>query len=240
MSMIRTFLFFILLISFKASAQVRVSPHSRLFFQPKSFGFISELPPAPPEVVGSSFYSETYATTDFFLRDNTRVDRVQSRWNISDQNFEIMHEGKVKMLPGTAVMSFQWISEQGQTEVFVKNTYYSPEGIPVKGFFRILTEEKSFNLVERPWIEKLSANYNRALDVGTKDHQLVRKSTLYILKDNLALEVKGSRKRFAESFKKSFRVDVRTMLKEFDISLKKTEDLVKLVSKLEETSVGTN
>jgi hypothetical protein len=219
-------------------AQVKVSPHSKLMFPGTRTGFISELPPAPPATVGSVFYSDEWQTADLFLKGDTKLENIQLKLDLSRQSFEVLHEGKVKLLPGDRVLSFHWINSKGEQEAFIRADHITAEGLKVSGFLKLHTDTEPFKLVEYFTTETLSSNYNAALDVGSKNNQIIRKSQLFIVKDKLMLEVKGTRKKFIVDFKNTFQTDVSGIIKEFGIDIRDDEELIVLLNQLNYSNPG--
>lgn len=217
---------------------MNVSPHSKLMFQRVSLGFVSELPPPPPGVVGTAFYDDDWLTADIFLKGETKLENVKVRLDLSSQNFEILHEGSIKILPGNSVLSFHWITGKGVQEAFVRGDYITAEGLKLAGFMKLLSDTEPFKLLEFFTVEKLSANYNPQLDVGTKDHQIVKKSRTFIAKDQLVLEVKGGKKKFITDFKEIFQTDVSGIVKEFDIDTRDEQELLVLLKQLNYSNPG--
>jgi hypothetical protein len=221
-----------------ANAQVKVSPHSKMMFQKSSFGFISQLPPAPPRTLGSSYYADDWYTTDLFLKGETKLEGVKVKLDLISHNLEILHEGAVKVLPGNLVLSFQWITSTGNQEAFVRANYVTTEGLKLVGFLRLITDTEPFKLVEYHSTETLSANYNAALDVGSKDHQILRKTRSIIVKENLLLELKGGKKKCVSDFKEIFQTDVSEIIKEFNIDIRDEEGVILLLKQLNYSNPG--
>lgn len=219
-------------------AQVTVSPHSKLMFQRVSLGFVSELPPPPPGIVGTAYYDDDWLTADIFLKGEVRLENVKVKLDLSSQNFEILHEGAIKILPGDRVLSFQWITAKGVQEAFIRGDYITAEGLKLSGFMKLLSDTEPFKMLEFFTVEKLSANYNPQLDVGTKDHQIVKKSRTFIAKDKLVLEVKGGKKKFISDFKDIFQTDVSGIVKEFDIDTRDDQELLVLLKQLNYSNPG--
>jgi hypothetical protein len=227
-----------LFLSATSVAQVKVSPHSKLMFQKTAFGFISELPRAAPETLGSSYYSEDWLIADLFLKGETLLEGAKVKLDLSSQNFDIFYEGEVKLLPGDKVLSFHWITKEGAQEGFVRGTYTTIEGLKLTGFLKLLSDTEPFKLVEFYATETISANYNPQLDVGNKDHQIVKKTRTFIAKDKLLLEVKGGKKKFINDFKDAFQTDVSGIIKELDIDIRDEDGLIALLKQLNYTNPG--
>lgn len=231
-------LLFLVLCSTVTFSQVKVSPHSKLMFSSQSLGFVSELPRAAPKTVGTSYYEEGWLMADLFLRGETKLEGVKVKLDLSTHNFEILHDGDVKMLPGDKVLSFQWVTSEGIPEAFIRGSFITADGFKVLGFLKLISDTEPFRLLEFFTTETISANYNPQLDVGSKDNQIVKKSRTFVAKDKLLLEVKGSKKKFINDFKQTFQTDVSQIIKEFDIDTRKDEELVVLLKQLNYSSPG--
>lgn len=234
----RSALLLMLLGSTTAFGQVKVSPHSRLMFSRSPLGFVSELPPAAPKTIGESYYDENWLTADLFLKGETKLEGLKVKLDLATHNFEILHEGNVKLLPGDKVLSFQWVNATGIPEVFVRGSYVTADGLKVNGFLKLLSDTEPFKLLEYHTIETVSANYNVQLDVGNKDHQLVKRSRTFVAKDKLIFEVKGGKKKFINDFKETFQTDVSHIIKEFDIDTRNEDELLVLLKQLNYTNPG--
>lgn len=219
-------------------AQVKVSPHSKLMFSSNSLGFVSELPRAAPKTVGTAYYEEGWLLADLFLKGETKLEGLRVKLDLSTHNFEILHGDEIKLLPGDKVLSFQWVTSEGTPEVFVRGNYITGEGLKVNGFLKMISDTEPYKLLEFFTTETISANYNPQLDVGSKDHQVVRKARTFIAKDKLLLEVKGGKKKFIQDFKQTFQTDVSQIVKEFDIDTRDDEELIVLLKQLNYSSPG--
>jgi hypothetical protein len=103
--------------------------------------------------------------------------------------------------------------------------------LKINGFLEVL-EEGSFSLLMQTKVELVQANYNVALDVGSKDHQVVKTKVYYIANDADALQVIANRKKMNHAFKEAFQFEISKQLDELDTNLKKENDLVSLVRNL--------
>lgn len=227
-----------ILLSSVSYAQVNVSPHSRMMFQKSAFGFVSELPPAPPKTIGSTYYEEDWLLADLFLKGETKLEGVRVKLDLSSQSFEILHDGAIKVLPGDQVLSFQWRNTNGEQEAFVRGNYVTAEGLPINGFFKLVSDSEPYKLLELYTTEKLSSNYNQQLDVGRKDHQIVKKVRTFIAREKLLLEVKGGKKKLISEFKETFQTDVTAIIKEFDIDTHDEQELLVLIKQLNYSNPG--
>jgi hypothetical protein len=209
--------------------QTQVSPHSRLYFHKIPTGFVSELPMAPPGTVGSYYMDEAWRRTVLYMADNGKLEDVDTRLNLQNNSFEIRHEQSVKVLMGTKVVSFEWTAADGQTEAFINARHYLLDGVPMTGFFKVL-EDGNYQLLRLMKTEVLPANYNVALDVGSKDNQITKVTRYYVSKDHKLIEVTSGKKKFNRAFKETFDEDISTLTDE--LNPKKQDDLSVLVSRL--------
>ncbi|HEY0742950.1 MAG TPA: hypothetical protein VGD40_15885 [Chryseosolibacter sp.] len=221
-----------------AFAQVKVSPHSKLMFSTNSLGFVSELPRAAPGTVGTTYYEERWLVADLFLKGETKLEGVKVKLDLSTHNFELLHGDVVKLLPGDKVLSFQWVTSEGNQEAFVRGNYITSEGLKVNGFLKLISDTEPYQLLQFFTTETISANYNPQLDVGNKDHQIVKKSRTFVAKDKLLVEVRGNKKKFLHDFKETFQTDVSQIVREFDIDPRDEEELIVLLKQLNYSKPG--
>jgi hypothetical protein len=209
--------------------QSPVNPHSRVFLNKAPMTFVSELPVAPPGTVGSYYLEESWKRTVLYLTDQGKLEDVETRLNLQNNSFEILYEQSVKVLSGAKVMSFEWTSADGKTEVFVSARTYKLDGVPMKGFLKLM-EDGTYQLLMQVKTEVVPANYNVALDVGSKDNQITKVTRYYVSKNNTLVEVTSGKKKFTRAFKETFDEDISTLTSE--LNPKKTDDLSVLVSRL--------
>lgn len=223
---------FLLFIPIAVLAQTKVSPHSKPVFQKVPNGFISELPVAPPQTVGSYFYSESWQTaTLYLLGNNAKLEDVPVRLNLKDNYFEIQHNQSVKVLQGSKVQSFEWTLTDGSTETFVNAQQYRLQGTPSTGFFKIL-KDGTYQLIELTTTEILQANYNVALDVGNKDHLITKHAKLFLAKEHQLLEVNTNKKKLIKEFEEVFQKDISVYVDQYRINPKQLQDVYLLVTHL--------
>lgn len=106
----------------------------------------------------------------------------------------------------------------GGTSLFVNAREFRGEADALTGFLEVVAPG-SLTLLEYPYIHVKRANYNAALNVGTKDDELVKAKSWYVVQNKKAskfspgkkavLELMADRKEQIEAFLKTEKLDLK-------------------------------
>lgn len=106
----------------------------------------------------------------------------------------------------------------GGTSLFVNAREFRGEADALTGFLEVVAPG-SLTLLEYPYIHVKRANYNAALNVGTKDDELVKAKSWYVVQNkkaskfspgkNAVLELMADRKEQIEAFLKTEKLDLK-------------------------------
>lgn len=193
--------------------------------------FKSEIPIAEPSVKGSTYLDEEWHNAQIVLNDGYAIEDQPVRIEIEHANVEIKFNGEVKYLDLKRVDFLKYDGNQGgDRQVIRKADGYVFDDKPLKGIVVVYTGAR-YTAIKHFYIEFLQANYNVAMDVGSKDHRKVKKEKLYITQSNQLILVKGTAKKFASRLGAD-EEKARLIIKEHKLNLSKEKDLCKLVDLL--------
>lgn len=159
--------------------------------------FKTEIPLGEPATTGSNYLSEKWETGAIVLRDGRAAGDYPVRVQIENGIVEIMLEDKPYTL-NISNISHILIQDQamnlpGKLSSARKFTF---EDKSLKGVvLEHDIEGSSAKLLNNYFIEFLPSNYNVALDVGSKENRKVTKHKLFVKKDGVLKEIKGSNKK---------------------------------------------
>jgi hypothetical protein len=153
------------------------------------FGYLTQIPPKPANVVGSVYLNEDWKESTLNLKKSalgvSQLASINMKLDLKTNTLELQTDKDIKVLGGANVESFAWRNDMRPTEEkFINCDKFSLEGTKLLGFGRIIAEGNKLTLLEHYYLEFVKADYNLALDVGNKDHKFLRRSKLYFLKDN--------------------------------------------------------
>ena len=195
------------------------------------FGYLSQVPPKAPGLVGSIYLNEDWKKATLNLRKTTlnigKLVDIELKLDLKTNTFELQTDKDVKVLGGSNVESFTWLNDPKSTEVkYINCDKFSFGGTKLEGFGRVVAEGRKLSLIEHHYLEFIKADYNVALDVGSKDHKLVKRAKLYFLKDNQLIPAS---KRSVQAVMADQEQQVSRYTKEQKLSVKEEQDLATLV-----------
>jgi hypothetical protein len=208
--------------------QYYTSSHSSIHFQNRSYGFITELPMAPPGLKGDFCIYNEWNKAEIYMKDSTVLREVNVRLDVKDQRLEIEHNHEVKLLPFRNVLAVSLHKANGIKEEYINtNAFKGKDG--QNGLVRLMYEGEVMLLCEiKP--EVISADYNAALDVGRKDNEVVLKKKYFIVKDKSWIEVGKNNSRFRSEMIRIFGTEIETYIK--NTNTRKEESILELVKEL--------
>jgi hypothetical protein len=137
---------------------------------------------APPEIKGDVYLSKFFNQVVFELYDNkVLVEGYYGKLDLKKYEFDLMTKQGIKTLRGDLVKSFASIDSASG----VKSYYINSKGLkgkPINEFFQVLVDGKMVLLKRTELIFK-EANFNPALNIGSKDHRYLKKEHLYYLRE---------------------------------------------------------
>lgn len=146
---------------------------------------VHTLPPSPPDVIGDDMLNQHYQKATFLLNDSSLLEGLPVKYFITRNEFDVKTKAGLRALKGDRVKSFVWIdSATKKPQVFISaREFKRPDGTPGVGFFQLITEGK-VGLMKQTEVIFKEANYHEALNVGSRDHKLIKKIHYYYLINN--------------------------------------------------------
>jgi hypothetical protein len=195
------------------------------------FGYLTQVPPKPANVVGSVYLNEEWKEATVNLKKATlgisQLTGINIKLDLKTNTVELKTDKDVKVLVGSNVESFSWMNDLQSEEVrFINCDKFSFDGTKLQGFGRVVAEGSKISLIEHHYLEFVAADYNLALDVGSKDHKYVKRDKLYFLKNNQLIPANKKSVEIAMADKKK---EVREYAKEQKLSFKEEQDLAALI-----------
>jgi hypothetical protein len=219
-----------LMLSFQAHAQtVGNNTTAGLDIQTNSGGFVTQLPPAPPEIKGSYYLTEDWKRGSIYLKEMSLKD-YYFKYDIQHNQFEIKIENQVKVLSGQRVEKFeQDDNTNAGLNIYVNSRGYTLDGTPVQGFLQVIIDG-NWDLVSKTEVKLVKSGYVAALDAGSPDAQL-SKSDKYYLADkqgHLILAQSIKKKSIPEIFQQEPK-EAQDRLIAANLNSKRLPDLINMV-----------
>jgi virulence-associated protein VagC len=168
----------------RASAQYNETVNSVI---DKQFGIIRELPSRGAEVKGSVYLNDDWIPSTVYLKPgNFSVDKFENipvKVNLKTNELEIQTRDGIRILEALQIKAFEWAnSVDKHREQFVNCNTLTTDSNGLSGFCKVSGAD--VKLIRQDYLDVLKSNYNVAMDVGSKDDQIIKKFKLYLLRDN--------------------------------------------------------
>lgn len=185
------------------------------------------LPMQPGTLVGDSYLDKKWnASTMLLYADDKLLEGYRSRYDLKSHSIEILVDQSTRILGVDRIQSIVWIdSISSKPRYFVNAKDYRKDGVAMLGLIEVVEDGKSplFRYTST-YIKK--ASYNVALDVGTKDDRIMKKSTYYYAAGNDLFEFKG-KKSIGPAFSDKA-ATISAYVKSEKLSLSREDDLKKV------------
>ncbi|MEM9824503.1 MAG: hypothetical protein AAF985_25680, partial [Bacteroidota bacterium] len=173
-------------------------------------------------VGGSQFLSEDWESGLVLMPDN-KAYGVEGRYDIHNDEMQILVEGKVKVLQPHQIKAISL-----GNQIFVYRSFTEGEAAQ-KGYFEILVEGK-VSLFLRRTTKTKRANPHPVLGSVNDDFKVVTKESLYYRKRDKPLRYLKRKKKAVLTALSRKKKAITQLAKEERLNVKKTEDLIRLFS----------
>lgn len=190
-------------------------------------GMITSLPPAPG-VVGDAFLNNNFSESNLLMYEGERiVSGYRVKYDILKDDFYLMHKNSIRVLSGSAVRNFLMIdSLTGVKSFFINGKQLKDiKGTELSGFYEVVVDGPSA-LLKKVSAEVMDADFHPALNIGSKDHRVIKKTGFFFCVDNVVQKM-PSAKNISTAFPDQADV-MTTFIKSNGLSLKEQGDLKKL------------
>lgn len=179
------------------------------------------------EVEGSQYLSEAWSPSRITMSNGSVIDSINLRLNVYKNEMHYRDKG-VEYTIG-ASKNIKEIAFGNR-----KFIYYplKPGDVTSYSYFEILAEG-STNLLVQYYIKVIEPTYNNPLDYGVKKSQLKLCERYFIKTNNAIVELDKKGKNLFDSIGDKGNI-LKKRIKEEDLSFKKMEDLVKIVTYINE------
>lgn len=191
-----------------------------------TFDNLYGIPLEPGRVLGDAYLTDDWKRTTFLLYDiDKMIEGYSARYEIELDQFEIKTTAGIKVLSGKRVKSFVLLdSLTKMPHYFVNGRDFKNAGnTPLSGFFEVLAEGE-LTLLSQTEVAVKKPTYNQALDMGTRDTRLVKRTKFYYIDAEVVSELPSSRKKLLPVFGEDA-PEVQSFLKLNSLSLDEPQHL---------------
>jgi hypothetical protein len=185
------------------------------------------IPIPPGDVVGDVYLDSKWNLGSIMVDEKkTLVEGYPMKYDLKSQNIEIKTSSGIRVLGVKNVAHMVWLdSITRQPRYFVNAARYKEDGVPMIGLMEVLFDgEKA--LLKKTKLNVRQPTYVPAMDVGSRDTKLYKKSAYYYNNGTEVVEIK-SKKKFIDSLG-DHGSEVGQYMKENRLDVKTETDLVKI------------
>lgn len=158
------------------------------------------IPLPPGRTVGDTYLGKGWRKGSITLLDGDKlIEGYHIRYNIELNEFEIRTPSKVRALDGKKVKNFIWLDSVSQAPSYfvAARNYKDAEGGSFDGFLEVISDGPLPLLVKHDVFVRKS-DYNVALQVGTRDAIVEKRTTILYAIDGVLYEVPRSKKKMVQ------------------------------------------
>ena len=181
--------------------------------------------PAPPgEVLGDVYIDPNWQMGNVMLTSGVVLERYNLRYDLKSQMLEIQTSIAVKVLDYKQIKMVV-MQYPGKARFFVNAGDFRLEGVPLVGILEVMSDGQR-PLLRRTTMHIKQPNYNAALDVGSRDATIYKKTDLFSAVGENLTEVKG--KKGVLSALSDKEAEVESYIKQNSLGTKKDEDIARI------------
>jgi len=159
-------------------------------------GMVAGLPQPPAGVVGDAFLKNYFCNGALLLFEGDQVvGGYDIKYDIQKDDFYLRKDRVIRVLEGSKVKNVLLVDSLTKTQLqFINGILLKDEsGAPFLGFFEVLRDGKTA-LLKRTEIEIKAPDFHPALNVGSKDHRVVKHTKLFASIDGVVRPIPTGKK----------------------------------------------
>lgn len=178
-------------------------------------------------LIGDAYLNKTWNKSSILMYDVEKLaEGYPTRINLQEGNLEIKASNGIRVLSLEKIKSLVWIDSITQhTHYFVNAREFSVEKNELIGLLEVLVDG-NVALMKHTTTYVKKADYNVALNVGSREDKIIRKTKYYFLKDNQFNPIKN-KKSLVQKFPA-----IEAWLSENNFDLDNEKDLITIFEKL--------
>ncbi|MBL7870738.1 MAG: hypothetical protein JNM78_03930 [Cyclobacteriaceae bacterium] len=152
------------------------------------------VPGDPGGVVGDVYLNDKWNSATILLyQSETMIEGYPVKYDIKSNLIEIKSNAGIKVLDVRRIKNMVWKDSVTTTpQYFINGSEFKKDGTPFVGLLEVLVDGP-MPLLKRTQLFVKQPTYNAALDVGSKDVKLYKKSIIFYAKDGGLVEVKNKK-----------------------------------------------
>jgi hypothetical protein len=179
------------------------------------------------EIIGNYYIDEDWNKGNIELKSGIIIKNQLIRYDLEYDLLEVKLPDELKVIP-LHKMNYFWIIDWIDSNLFLNCDSYSFEdGTPLSGICRVI-EKSTYGAIIKYSYDIKDATYVPALDMGTKDDEILIKKHIFLTKNEMIYKLPGNRKDFY-SFFMNPNTDIKSFMKQNKLNHKDPEDLSRIL-----------
>ncbi len=227
----RIFFIIIALIIIKflnAQTQLNTSDGTPIYYNQSAI--ITSLPKQKTPPVGSVYFNDQWKNATMLLNDSTKLTKIKVKYNMLTKKFEIKQQNDPNIYTIYFSRVKKVIFKDNNNNITMINSlpYIIEYPDLIQGYdFLIVHTKGKITLLEGIKLDKLYANYNTALDVGSTSDKYVKKTAFFIEKQNKLYQFYPT-KSYVLKFTKDKKDLIKKFVKQHKLSYRKINDITQI------------
>jgi len=185
------------------------------------------IPMEPGKVIGDNYLDKKWNRANILLyQSETMIEGYPVKYDVKNDLLEIKSATGIKVLEGRKIKNLVWIdSLTTQPHYFVNGGEYRFEGTKSMGLMEVLVDGE-LPLMKRAEVNVKKANYNPALDVGSKDMKIYIKEIFLYASNGELVKIKSKESILKAAGTRS--AEVESFIKVNKLNTNKQPDLIRV------------
>ena len=179
-------------------------------------------------IEGTFFINDDWSIGDVLLFNGKAIKSIPLKYNLRDEMLLLLDANKISRVIGDdEIEKFEWFDvNKKQNVLFVNCLNYKLEGVPIIGFFEVVTEGQVELLLYRTLILD-EGYYSVTHDAGQLNDEYVIKESLYLSREHFLYEVKGKKELY--NYFGEHAEDVKKFVKNNNLRFKQPVELARVI-----------
>lgn len=191
----------------------------------QDLGIIYNLPAPKGELKGTYYLDEDWKETSVRLSSNSPVPNLPMRLDLRANGLEVKTDDGIKFINNSMIKEFAWKNNRLDSSKYINTSHYFSSDNDNRIMEELVYGQIGLYKYHETFIEK--ANYNPALDVGSKDDVVKLKAMYYFSKDDELYKISSKLKKNQGFFGSDFD-KVKSFMKENKLKMNNDEDLKRI------------
>jgi len=191
---------------------------------------LTEIPRAKPRLEGSFYLDDHWKIADLVLNNGRKIPRVEFRYDMLNEIFELKSEGINKNL---SIVHFKQITVYNglSSKVTEYETLHTHGMTNEEGIIRMVYEDDVIAIAQKPFVEVKAPTYVPTHHAGNPNMKIIKKSIYYLIEDKKFYPFKSTVSSLSGIGNRDSK-SIKGFIKERKLNLKNEDHLVEVIKYL--------